>query len=94
MAMRSITGVEVFRISLRNCGSMMYDACISRLAVPRGVRSHGQVCGENCRGNEVERDSPEAGYKVSNQRKTVVLYNKSVAVQSGAVKSQAAPSCT
>ena len=45
-------------------------------------------------GNELERDSPKAGYKVSKQRKTVVFYMKSVAVQSGTVKSQAALSCT
>ena len=45
-------------------------------------------------GETKSSETAEAGYKVSKQRKTVVFYNKSVAVQSGAVKSQAALSCT
>jgi hypothetical protein len=92
--MTSIRGAEVFWISLSQLRFNDVRCLHQQVGRATGVRSHGQVCGENCRGDEVERGSPEAGYKVSKQRKTVVLYNKSVAVQSGAVKSQAALSCT
>ena len=92
--MKSKRGVEVFWISLRELRFNDVRCSYQQVGRALGVRSHGRVCGENCRGNEVERDSPEAGYKVSKQRKTVVLYNKSVAVQSGTVKLQAALSCT
>ena len=92
--MTSIRGVEVFWISLSQLRFNDVGCLHQQVGRATGCAVSRSGCGENCRGNEVERDSPKAGYKVSKQRKTVVLYNKPVAVQSEAVKSQAALSCT
>ena len=92
--MRSIKGVEVFWISLSQLRFHDVRCLHQQVGRAPGCAVSRSGLRRELSGNEVERDSPEAGYKVSKQRETVVLYNKSVAVQSGAVKSQAALSCT